>query len=493
MKLKLICLAALTLPAMAATTVTETLPGEQRCFRGWSVWKQPGGVTGCRIAAEADANTRATGTYKYSHGWPSPESRTVWTIKQVKPKVTPAPVPVPSQPVIGVWEHAANEWEMLTMPYDGVASFKDAHPLAERSEITLPAGAQRLCQHDGAGGPFAKTSPPGGLSGRFVCEVHRQGVVVPPPTVSVPMMAQMEGMPKIDPTKIPAPNPLASHDLKVRPTANTVPTGDAIGAFRNQCEFSHINFDDFIVSPRQPGAAHAHVYCGNASANAFSTDVSLAQGATTASGGKANQSAYWMPAMLMPDATRAGYYVPVIPLIWNNYYKTGYNQIPIASIKELPNGLVVIAGSNPMNTKLETADTSNFGFACNDVPSVTIPSCPAGGDITVHGTFPNCWDGKNLDSPDHRSHMAYSGGGVCPSTHPVAVVQLGFHVHYHVLPNTDTSKWKLSCDMGQGGLCSHADAKILWDTAIRDEWMQGCIYSRGDCQANMGKGRELYQ
>jgi hypothetical protein len=50
-----------------------------------------------------------------------------------------------------------------------------------------------------------------------------------------------------------------------------------------------------------------------------------------------------------------------------------------------------------------------------------------------------CWDGVNLDSPDHKSHVAYptagpatfsgsSTGGACPSTHPVKIPQLMLEV-----------------------------------------------------------------
>ena len=38
--------------------------------------------------------------------------------------------------------------------------------------------------------------------------------------------------------------------------------------------------------------------------------------------------------------------------------------------------------------------------------------------------FPNCWNGTSLDSADHRRHMAYSAGGACPASHPVAVPTL---------------------------------------------------------------------
>jgi hypothetical protein len=32
-------------------------------------------------------------------------------------------------------------------------------------------------------------------------------------------------------------------------------------------------------------------------------------------------------------------------------------------------------------------------------------ACPAG--MMVNVRFPTCWDGVNLDSPDHMSHVAY--------------------------------------------------------------------------------------
>lgn len=63
-------------------------------------------------------------------------------------------------------------------------------------------------------------------------------------------------------------------------------------------------------------------------------------------------------------------------------------------------------------------------------------------------TFPTCWDGKNLDSPDHQSHVSYATvpfepyaepivtrpytpsleRGKCPETHPVHLPQLMYEV-----------------------------------------------------------------
>lgn len=59
----------------------------------------------------------------------------------------------------------------------------------------------------------------------------------------------------------------------------------------------------------------------------------------------------------------------------------------------------------------------------------------------------SCWDGKNLDSPDHQSHVAYSsgsgatGGGACPSTHPVKLPQIMYELMWNVTNFADRNMW----------------------------------------------------
>jgi hypothetical protein len=50
--------------------------------------------------------------------------------------------------------------------------------------------------------------------------------------------------------------------------------------------------------------------------------------------------------------------------------------------------------------------------------------------MTVRVVFPDCWDSRNLDSEDHKSHMAFSGDDGCPSSHPQPLPQLEFVVSY---------------------------------------------------------------
>src|SRR5215207_4928882 len=52
------------------------------------------------------------------------------------------------------------------------------------------------------------------------------------------------------------------------------------------------------------------------------------------------------------------------------------------------------------------------------------PNCPSNRPLHLRATFAGCWNGRDLDSADHKRHMAYAVGGRCPRTHPVAVPTL---------------------------------------------------------------------
>jgi len=49
--------------------------------------------------------------------------------------------------------------------------------------------------------------------------------------------------------------------------------------------------------------------------------------------------------------------------------------------------------------------------------------------------MPSCWDGKNLDSPNHKSHVAYPSlinNGKCPSSHPKRFITLFYEYLYDI-------------------------------------------------------------
>ncbi|OTA65053.1 hypothetical protein K449DRAFT_411067 [Hypoxylon sp. EC38] len=80
---------------------------------------------------------------------------------------------------------------------------------------------------------------------------------------------------------------------------------------------------------------------------------------------------------------------------------------------------------------------SPFGGApCADpqMDTAALPNKQCAGGIRATITFPTCWDGKNLDTADHKSHVAYPQGGSfemsspCPASHPVRLPQVMYEV-----------------------------------------------------------------
>ena len=197
---------------------------------------------------------------------------------------------------------------------------------------------------------------------------------------------------------------------------NDVSRAGLVGVnFIENCRFSHQAPDDPIVFPGKPGASHQHTFVGNRTTSAFSSFGSLRSGSTTCMRAD-DTAAYWVPTLYQGTT-------PVFPQAATIYYRRGTT----AELKAFPNNLRMIAG--------DAAATSPQGrrvtfWSCGVVSGVgrseTVPTCPEarGSFLRLHIRFPECWDGRRLDTADHSSHMAYAMRGNCPSTHPVEVPQI---------------------------------------------------------------------
>jgi hypothetical protein len=84
----------------------------------------------------------------------------------------------------------------------------------------------------------------------------------------------------------------------------------------------------------------------------------------------------------------------------------------------------------------------------------------AAGIMAIHH-FPSCWDGKNLDSPNHQSHMysttkgGFAEAGPCPTSHPIRVPQIA----YETMWNTTAFKDMWPKDGSQPFVWSYMDRK----------------------------------
>jgi hypothetical protein len=316
------------------------------------------------------------------------------------------------------------------------------------------------------------------------------------------------GSPHINDALIPAPTQTSFSTERIAST-NEVATQSSGGAFRISCKYSHMSYDDPIVYPGQPGRAHLHTFFGNTGTNADSTYESLRQtGNSTCSGGIMNRSAYWVPSMI---ETRTGRPLAPVDAIW--YYKSANVDLADTRLQlsNIPNGLRMIAGDARASTPQTIA--SNGGqlgsFSCYNSDRTeqyaggqSIPNCPSGDYVAFNLQFPQCWDGENLDSADHKSHMAYFGipgqGWICPSTHPVILPELSLNIYWRVEgDSTDSSTWRLSSDAYSdtlpGGYSIHADFFEGWNPSVKNAWTENCIQGRRDCHAHLlGDGRMFY-
>lgn len=221
------------------------------------------------------------------------------------------------------------------------------------------------------------------------------------------------------------------------------------GIFRSTCLPSHVAMDDPIVHPNEPGASHQHEFFGNATTDADSTYASLLGKATTCRI-KADTAAYWIPT-LFADGDR------VAPIQVNAYYLHARAR---GRVTAFPAGLKVVAGNSAATTPQSVAVT---GWRCAGVVmalSQLPTACPAGHDNVLVVRFPQCWNGHDLDSADHKSHLAYAVRGACPAGYPVRLPQLSLNFHYR-LPTTT------GLTFASGSIYSaHADFFNAWNQAV---------------------------
>lgn len=291
---------------------------------------------------------------------------------------------------------------------------------------------------------------------------------------------------------------------------------DNVGAFRFICNAGQLSYDDPIVYPGQPGKSHLHQFFGNTLANASSTYASLRTSGDSTCNNHLNRSAYWMPAMLNGKGQ------VVRPDQVSIYYKRRPANDPECARQgracvEIPRGLRFIFGFDMLN---HSAPKTGGGYFNCDGPTgvsgryptivAAAKNCPIGNKLGAVINAPDCWDGKNLDSPNHRSHVAYPSRGnwgylKCPATHPYIIPTFTLGAWYRVDETLDRSgiwdgkfnSWHLSSDEMPGmamapGTTFHTDWFGAWDDTILKMWHDNCINKLLNCSGgDLGNGKQL--
>ncbi|MCX6047118.1 MAG: DUF1996 domain-containing protein [Chloroflexi bacterium] len=230
-------------------------------------------------------------------------------------------------------------------------------------------------------------------------------------------------------------------------TAASLQRPVAIGEFVAFCPFSHRAMDDPILFPGMAGHSHNHDFFANSSTAATSTLESLLANPTTCDPAQ-DRSAYWVPTLY----TASGAIIPVEQATF--YYTVHIDDA--ASLQPYPLGLKMIAGQA---TATSAPQPAYFKWSCLGEPDSSTTDfvvCPAGSKLELLLDFPDCWNGRDLDSTDHKSHMAYSINQACPANYPVAVPVLQFKLRY-------ASRGEAGMRLASGaGYTAHGDFFNAW-------------------------------
>ncbi|MFC4536837.1 DUF1996 domain-containing protein [Sphaerisporangium dianthi] len=309
----------------------------------------------------------------------------------------------------------------------------------------------------------------GGLQGLAACTVQNGagGGQTPAPDPS----ASPTGDPSASPSPSGGADPSASPSGSASPSAS--PTGGATGpspddfvdirrvqpnvnrpadgadasrgTFSSRCGTNgngHFNSDNVIVAPGVTnGAHHVHDYVGNLDTSGFSTNESLQAAGTTCSNG--DKSTHYWPVVRLQnqrgnDADKAGGGLDgnVGRIVRPASVSITFRGNPTSKVVAMPVFLRIITGDAKSFTNGPT--NANASWSCTGFENRQLkdkyPICPRGSQVVRTFKFQSCWDGSNIDSANHRTHVAFAAAdGTCPNGFK-AIPALEQRITYNVPP-----------------------------------------------------------
>ena len=187
------------------------------------------------------------------------------------------------------------------------------------------------------------------------------------------------------------------------------------GSYSIRCAMSaHHNSDNFIIAPGvRNGAQHTHDYAGNEGTNFASEDETLEESSTTCTNG--DRSPIFWPVLrdlrgVGPDVGADGGSLDgnVGSFIEPSSVDYTFHGHGTRRTEAMPLNIALVTGSAKAATT--GGEGSNAKFTCTGSGqrmTDLYPMCPDGSSLQRVYDFPSCWNGQDLDSEDHATHIRY--------------------------------------------------------------------------------------
>jgi hypothetical protein len=218
------------------------------------------------------------------------------------------------------------------------------------------------------------------------------------------------------------------------------------GTFTSNCGTNgndNHNTDNVIVAPGVTnGAHHLHDYVGNQNNDAFASDQELA-GAGTSCQNQGDKSSYFWPVLRLQDGSQdfdqnndgGGKEGNVGKILQPAQAQLKFVGNKKGNVVAMPTALRIITGD--AKAFVNGNANANVNWSCTGFENKVqlkdkYPICPQGSQVVRTTNFQSCWDGQNIDSANHRTHVSFvQADGTCANGFK-AIPQLQVRLVYNV-------------------------------------------------------------
>ncbi|WP_217236335.1 DUF1996 domain-containing protein [Streptomyces sp. AC555_RSS877] len=279
--------------------------------------------------------------------------------------------------------------------------------------------------------------------------------------------------------------------------------GASKGAFTTRCGVNAnklYNSDNIIVAPGvDNGAHHTHDYVGNQDNDAFTTNEEFAAAATSCRN-QGDKSTYYWPVLRLQDGTQefdakqlgGGAEGNTGRILTASQVTLDFVGSPRGKVVAMPKFLRIITGDAKAFTN-GTAN-ANAAWSCTGFENRQLtdkyPICPEGSKLVRTSKFQSCWDGRSIDSANHRAHVAFADPrtGACPAGFkaiPQLVQRLVYDVDAPSLNDNGESSPFYAVDgfpeQMHKPITDHGDFINVFDEALMNQMVR-CINTGRQCR-----------